>query len=306
MGAVIMTSKLPWFVLLFFGLALNTYSQSKSETILKTHLKLIDGYPFPSMDGSKLVFHSNRMGNSDIFLLDIETDSLIQLTNHPAIDRTPSISPDGQHIAFVSTRDGNYDVFIINIDGSELKNLTHDILSKDIHPYWSPDSQRIIFNSTNKTDNYDLYSISPDGINRERLRNSDEATHAQFSPDGQKIVFRNFFRTQDTYNSDIVVLDLKTKRELRLTTSPAFDNHPIWSPDAKTIVFESDRDSGKTSEMSLFSYSFDTGRITRISNHNENISDLAPAFNYKSGTLFFSRKNSDDSVHIVEMLYKPD
>jgi TolB protein len=42
-------------------------------------------------------------------------------------------------------------------------------------------------------------------------------------------------------NSDIYVMDLRTRSSTRLTTDPAIDTSPSFSPDGRQITFESDR-----------------------------------------------------------------
>jgi TolB protein len=45
----------------------------------------------------------------------------------------------------------------------------------------------------------------------------------------------------ETGNSDIHVMDLRTRQVRRLTTHPAIDTAPSYSPDGRQVVFESDR-----------------------------------------------------------------
>lgn len=57
------------------------------------------------------------------------------------------------------------------------------------------------------------------------------------SPDGQQaLVFR-----LELKSADIWLLDLRRDVFLRLTTSPATDSNPLWSPDGKGFVFASNR-----------------------------------------------------------------
>ena len=50
---------------------------------------------------SRIVFASNRDGDSEIYSMDINGNNLLQLTDHPADDGNPAGSPDGRRIAFM-------------------------------------------------------------------------------------------------------------------------------------------------------------------------------------------------------------
>ena len=59
----------------------------------------------------------------------------------------------------------------------------------------------------------------------------------RFSPDGNKVAMT----LEKNGNSDIYVMDLRTRAMTRLTTDPAIDTAPSFSPDGSKIAFESDR-----------------------------------------------------------------
>lgn len=65
-------------------------------------------------------------GNSDIWLLDLESGDRWPLTTSTAWDGNPTISADGEKIVFTSDRDGNYEIYMINRDGTGLTRLTFD------------------------------------------------------------------------------------------------------------------------------------------------------------------------------------
>lgn len=59
------------------------------------------------------------------------------------------------------------------------------------------------------------------------------------SPDGKRIAFE---RTDpQTMNRDIWLLDVSSGKETRLTSDPAWEAFPLWSPDGSRIVFTSNR-----------------------------------------------------------------
>jgi TolB protein len=59
----------------------------------------------------------------------------------------------------------------------------------------------------------------------------------RFSPDGQRVIMS----LQQGGNSNLFVMDLRSKSTTRLTDTPAIDTSPSYAPDGSRICFESDR-----------------------------------------------------------------
>jgi len=189
----------------------------------------------------KIVFHSQRDGNREIYIMNADGTDQTRLTTDPGEDMEPWLSSDGTKIVFQSDRDGNFDIYIMHIDGTNQVNLTND-LNFNTQPTMSPDGSKIAFNS-----NSSIFVMNVDGSNRHNLTpafpnlNADPA----FSHDGTKIAFRS--RREDD-DQEIYVMDSDGTNPVRLTFTPGgFDEQPTFSPDGTKIVFNTEQDA--TSEI---------------------------------------------------------
>ncbi len=105
-----------------------------------------DSGPDFAPNGNQIVFHSDRSGNADVYLLnvsDLDHVQTLPLTTDPATDYSAVFSHDGSRIAFISYQD-NCDgpcVFIMNADGSNPHNLTGDDVDFLTPLRWSPDDR---------------------------------------------------------------------------------------------------------------------------------------------------------------------
>jgi TolB protein len=93
--------------------------------------------PSWSPNGQLLAFAWRRpSGNFDIYIMDIVSRSLVELTRDAGRNERPSWAPDGRHLVFESTRTGTRQIWTMLADGSEPKQLTFSGLNES--PNWSP------------------------------------------------------------------------------------------------------------------------------------------------------------------------
>jgi len=79
--------------------------------------------PEASPDGQQVAFMSQRDGNWEVYVVNVDGSGLRRLTRDPANDGLPTWSPDGRHLAFVSHRDGYWAVWVMRPDGSDQRKL---------------------------------------------------------------------------------------------------------------------------------------------------------------------------------------
>jgi Tol biopolymer transport system component len=97
-----------------------------------------------SPDGKTLVYSAidtkDGVGyGDDLFLIDLATGGITQLTDDRLSDTFPAFSPDGQWIAFSHSNGRADDIFIISVDGTETRQITELDYGMVAHsPVWQP------------------------------------------------------------------------------------------------------------------------------------------------------------------------
>ena len=93
--------------------------------------------PAWSPNGQLLAFSWRRpSGNYDIYVMDIVSRQLVELTRDAGRNERPSWAPDGRHVVFESTRTGTRQIWSMLADGSQPHQLTFE--GQNESPSWSP------------------------------------------------------------------------------------------------------------------------------------------------------------------------
>ncbi|MGH9456501.1 MAG: BamA/TamA family outer membrane protein [Thermoanaerobaculia bacterium] len=108
--------------------------------------------PAFSPDGRSIVFHAFSGNQADLYIYDIGTDRVRNLTNDPFFDAAPVYSPDGRWIYYSSVVDGFAKIFRLDVQNPSRRfQLTRGAWN-DIDAYPSPDGERIFFASDRLTE----------------------------------------------------------------------------------------------------------------------------------------------------------
>ena len=179
---------------------------------------------------------------STVVWVDREGDSK-PLLDTPGRYSMPRLSPDGQNLA-VDNAEGGGDIWTYDLERGVLSRLTFHS-ARDGEPVWTPDSQRIVFDSERGGGLRTLFWKTADGSGEtEQLTRGGEGPQLPFSftPDGKVLAFSE---TIPKTGWDIWTLQLDGDRtpELFLRTD-ANEFRPVFSPDGGWIAYESD-ESGR-------------------------------------------------------------
>jgi Tol biopolymer transport system component len=189
----------------------------------------------------------------------------------------PRIAPGGRTVAVVvwhvdaDANDYRSAIWLVALDGSGPPRRFTSGAKQDLAPRWSPDGERLAFVSNRDGEVKQLYVISSEGGEAERLTDLEEdVAEAVWSPDGRHLAFsarvrdrayaeedekrrppRRFTRLQykldsvgwtgDRRSHIYTVSSDGSAAPTQLTDGDYEDQNPAWSPDGTRIAFASAR-----------------------------------------------------------------
>ena len=170
------------------------------------------------------MFVSRRHGNLDLYLLGVDDDDLVRLTDDPTDEELPAFAPDGTRIAFNTlTPRGDSDIAVIDSDGTNRHVFNRS--SADWAPTWSPDGSAIAFARQGEG----IWVMEADGSNERRLSPPDANDRwPAWGPTG-RIAFVSA--------GDLWTMADDGSDRRRLLQTPEEEFLPSWSPDGDVLAY---------------------------------------------------------------------
>ena len=153
---------------------------------------------------------------------------------------SPRLSPDGRRAAVGRTVQGNMDIWLL--DGTRTTRFTFDS-SRHLYPLWSPDGNRIVFDS-NRKGHRDLYIKGSNGAGSEELllETEQDKTANDWSRDGRFLLYSSL---DPQTSRDLWVLPMEGDRKPFVFVNTRFDERSAqFSPDGHWVAYISN-ESGR-------------------------------------------------------------
>jgi Tol biopolymer transport system component len=175
---------------------------------------------------------------------DLPTHSCVEpdapTTDAPTVDAGPDgCAVAGGQIVFTTNRDGDREIARMWADGSGLVFLTQNTWP-DEAPVFSPDGSMVAW-FDRPTGAIRLSVMSSDGSNPRTVDDgAGFSSRVRWSPDGTQLLYS----AMRNGNEDVFRANADgSSVPARLTTDPADDQEPDWSPDGSEIVFWTSRET---------------------------------------------------------------
>jgi len=172
-------------------------------------------------------------------------DPGVRITDSISTNFSPVWSPDGNSVLFVSDVGGTFDVYQQPVRADGRRSGPAERVTTGLNTFAigiSNDGKRLAYDVVRRESNVWMATIGPDGTAQasaaKQITTENQTIESvDLSHDGKLIAYESNLNR----NYDIYALRLDGGEPQRITSNPAKEFNPSWSPDGREIAFHSMR-----------------------------------------------------------------
>ena len=213
---------------------------------------------------TKILFVSKHLGNKEIFQMDYDGASVIEITRNYSINLVPCWLRDNASIIFTSYQTGAPQLYIKVLPRGKERIFVHSRYLNTGPDYNSIDDE-IVYTSSVKG-NTEIFRVSESEKNPVRLTYSGALeSDPSWSPNGYEIVF-----TSNRSGAPMLyIMDRDGSNVRRLTYEGNYNTSPSWSPKGDKIAFCRMSPGGQMDIFTISPNGTDLKQLTFDSGSNE-------------------------------------
>lgn len=267
--------------------------------------------PSVSRDGGFMVFSSTQhRPSADLYVKQVGSKAVTQLTLDPGNDVMPAISPDGKRIAFASDRSGFWSIYVMPTRGGQAVQITNE-RTADLHPSWSPDGTRLVFCRLGQmSGRWELWTVNVAQSNQQEFIGY--GMLPEYCPvpgtggDGADRIAFQRSRERGDRAFGVWIVDYKPGSVSNPTEIIAGSDfaaiNPTWSPDGKFIAYSRmspeqapmPANSGRPTRADIWMTAVETGTSVNLTAGKH--ANLNPSWAGDGRLYFLSDRNGRENV----------
>jgi Tol biopolymer transport system component/serine/threonine protein kinase len=252
-----------------------------------------DRFPSFSSDGGRIAFASTRLGDQEVWILDLSSKQRQRL-RLPRTDlgaNLPYWSPDGRQLAISRFQpDGAVSIWLAAVDGSSAEELVPPRPQLRGGPF-SPDGRSLVY-AYQKGAYYQLFVL--DLASRQERQLTLSASDKYFpawSPDGRWIVYSS----NAGASVQIWRIPMSGGEERILTSGYERVGHPFYSPDGRWVYVQ-------PSHLNIYRMAAAGGALQKVTNFPESGLFLEePTISPDGRWLAYCRSNGGSSLWLLKI-----